>query len=50
VLCMIRHVLSERVLFWVLRIVALGRCILQGLIYVFACSCCSLLLIVRRLG
>jgi hypothetical protein len=56
---MIRCVLSVRVLVWVLQILTLSwvlqiltlSCgILQGLILSFACSCCSHLLIGRRLG
>jgi hypothetical protein len=47
---MIGHVLSVRVLAWVLEILALGRFILQGLITVSVCSWCSLLLIGRRIG
>jgi hypothetical protein len=46
----IGHVLSVRVLAWVLEFLALGRCILQGLITVCACSWCSLLLIECGLG
>jgi hypothetical protein len=45
----IGHMLSVRVLDWVLEILALGCGILQGLISACACSCCSLLLIGRRL-
>jgi hypothetical protein len=46
---MIRCVLSVRVLVWVLQIITLSCGILQGLILSFACSCCSHLLIGRRL-
>jgi hypothetical protein len=48
--CTIGRVLSVRVLAWVLGILTLGRGIMQGLISVFACSCCNLLLIRHRLG
>jgi hypothetical protein len=46
----IRHVLSVRILVWVLKILSLSRGILHGLISSFVCSCCSHLLIGRRLG
>jgi hypothetical protein len=46
----IGYELSIRLLDFILGILALGRGILQGLISVFACSCCSLLRIGHMLG
>jgi hypothetical protein len=45
----IGRVLSVRILVWVLQVLALSLGILQGLISSFAHSCCSHLLIRRRL-